>query len=207
VNALTTRQKEILDFMKDQVGNHGFPPTVSEIQKHFFFKSPNAAEQHLKALVRKGWIKRHPHKSRGIKIIEIFKGKDTRKGTIAVPLVGRISAGFPLLAEENIERTIAVDKCLLSQCEGLFALEVDGDSMIKAGIHRGDILIVHQQPMVENGDIVIALLGDEATVKRFSKRGETVTLLPENDSMTPVKVLRKEDFRILGKVVVTLRRL
>jgi repressor LexA len=204
---LTNRQKEILDFMTHQIESHGFPPTISEIQKHFSFRSPNAVGQHLKALARKGWIKRHSHKSRGIEITETPKGKETRNGTIGVPLVGRISAGLPLLAEDNIERTIVVDKSLLHQHGQFFALQVNGDSMIKAGIYHGDILIARQQSMVENGDIVIALLRDEATVKRFSKRGETVTLLPENESMVPIRVVQKEDFRVLGKVIATLRRL
>lgn len=205
--ALTNRQKQILDFMIHHVENHGFPPTISEIQNHFSFKSPNSVEQYLKALVRKGWIKRHPHKSRGIEIRESPKGKRTRNDTIGVPLVGRISAGLPLLAEENVERTIVVDKSLLRQHGRLFALQVNGNSMIKAGIYHGDILIARQQSMVENGDIIIALLGDEATVKRFSKKGETVTLLPENEFMSPIRVIQKEDFRILGKVIATLRTL
>jgi repressor LexA len=205
--ALTNRQKQILDFMTHHIQSHGFPPSISEIQKQFSFKSPNSVEQHLKALARKGWIKRHPHKSRGIEITETPKGKEARNGSIGVPLVGRISAGLPLLAEENIERTIVVDKSLLRQQGRLFALQVNGDSMIKAGIYHGDILIARQQSLVQNGDIVVALLGEEATVKRFLKKGEGVTLLPENESMLPIKVVQKEDFRILGKVVATLRTL
>jgi repressor LexA len=206
--SLTQRQKEILDFISSQISSLGFPPTISEIQKQFSFKSPNAVGQHLKALVKKGWIKRHPHKSRGIEIISINgKERNGQPNTISVPLVGRISAGSPLLAEENIETTIAVDKYLVQRYGRLFALKVHGESMIKAGIYHGDIVIAHQQSMAENGDIVIALLGDEATVKRFHHKNRSVILQPENDAMAPIKVAEREDFRILGKVVATLRRI
>jgi repressor LexA len=207
--SLTERQKEILSFITSQTENLGFPPTITEIQQHFSFRSPNAVEQHLKALAKKGWIKRHPHKSRGIEITSTLKDKekDIQLNTVPVSLVGRISAGAPLLAAENIETTIAVDKYLVQRYGRLFALRVHGDSMIKAGIHHGDIVIAHQQSIAEHGDIVIVLLGDEATVKRFFRKGETIILQPENDTMQPIKVLPKEDFRILGKVVATLRRL
>jgi len=204
---LTNRQRQILDFTANHLQTHGFPPTISEIQKHFSFRSPNAVEQHLRALARKGWINRHPHKSRGIEIRKTPEETGARHNTIAVPLVGRISAGLPLLARENIEAVITIDKFFLRQDGRLFALQVTGDSMIKAGICHGDILIAHQQPGAQNGDIVIALIGDEATVKRFSKKGKTIALIPENDSMRPIKISRKEDFRILGKAVAALRRL
>lgn len=205
--ALTSRQEQIFDFVTEHIEIHGFPPCISEIQNHFSFKSPNAVVQHLKALDRKGWIKRHPHKSRGIEITEAPKGTQTKNDTIDVPLVGRISAGLPLLAEENVERTIVLDKSLLRQHGKLFALQVNGNSMIKAGICHGDLLIARQQPTAEDGDIIIALLGDEATVKRFSKKGEMITLLPENDSMLPIKIFEREDFLILGKAVAALRNL
>lgn len=206
---LTERQKEILNFISGQIESLGFPPTITEIQRHFSFKSPNAVGQHLKALVKKGWIKRYPHKSRGMEITSTLKDKerDVPPSTVAVPLVGRISAGSPLLAEENIETTIAVDKYLVHRYGRLFALKVHGDSMINAGIYDGDIVIAHQQSMAENGDIVIALLGDEATVKRFFRKSGMIILQPENDIMRPIKVLQMEDFRILGKVVATLHRI
>lgn len=207
--SLTERQKDILDFIASHIESLGFPPTISEIQKQFSFKSPNAAGQHLKALVKKGWIKRHPHKSRGIEVTNTSKSKrkNGQPDAVAVPLVGRISAGSPLLAEENIEATIAVDKSLVHRYGRLFALTVYGDSMIKAGIYHGDIVIAHQQSMAENGDIVIALLGDEATVKRFYHRNKSVVLQAENETMPPIKVTGEEDFRILGKVVATLRKI
>ncbi len=205
--AVTSRQQQIFDFVTQHIERHGFPPCISEIQKHFYFKSPNSVVQHLKALDRKGWIKRHPHKSRGIEITEAPKGKEASSDTIGVPLVGRISAGLPLLAEENVERTIVVDKSLLRQHGKLFALQVNGNSMIKAGICHGDILIARQQPTAEDGDIIIALLGDEATVKRFSKKGKMIMLLPENDSMLPIRIFERENFLILGKAVATLHSL
>ena len=206
---LTERQKEILNFISRQIESLGFPPTITEIQRHFSFKSPNAVWQHLKALVKKGWNKRHPHKSRGIEVTSAIKGKEKngQPNTVAVPLVGRISAGSPLLAEENIETTIAVDRYLVQRYGRLFALMVHGDSMIKAGIYHGDIVIAHQQSMAEDGDIVIALLGDEATVKRFCRKSRMILLQPENDTMQPIKVSKRSPFRVLGKVVATLRKI
>lgn len=207
--SLTERQRDVLDFIASQLESLGFPPTISEIQQQFSFKSPNAVGQHLEALVKKGWIKRHPHKSRGIEVIDTLKGKEKngQSNTVAVPLVGRISAGSPVLAQENFQTIITVDKSLVHRSDRLFALTVHGDSMIKAGIYQGDIVIAHQQSTAENGDIVIALLGDEATVKRFYHKNKSILLQPENDGMSSIKVAEREDFRILGKVVAALRKI
>jgi len=206
---LTKRQEEILGFIKTHVQKSGFPPTISEIQEEFSFKSPNAVQEHLKALIRKGQIRRNPNKWRGLELVGFTKNRDdaTQSSSVSVPLVGRVAAGSPVLAEENIEGTVSVDPSLVPRAKRLFALHVRGDSMNKAGIYNGDIVIAQQQPVAENGEIIIALLGDEVTVKRFYRRNAKIILQPENDTMHPIEVTRREDFRILGKLVATMRRL
>lgn len=205
---LTKRQEEILEFIKTYIEKSGFPPTISEIQKEFSFKSPNAVQEHVKALVRKGHIRRNPNKWRGLEVVNELKSENggMQPSTVTVPLIGRVAAGSPILAEENIEGMISVDRSLVHRATKLFALRVHGDSMIKAGIYNGDIVIAQQQPVAENGDIIIALLGDEATVKRFYRKNKVILLRPENDTMQPIKI-NGQDFRILGKVVATLRRM
>jgi len=205
---LTKRQEEVLEFIKDCIHRFRVSPTILEIQKKFFFKSPNAVQQHLKALERKGWIRRNRKQWRGLEVIGITPSRDEgiRPLTISVPLIGRVVAGSPILAEENIEGLISVDRSLVHRTTALFALHVRGDSMIKAGIYNDDIMIVQQQSNAENNDIVIALIGEEATVKRFFRKKNLVLLKPENDTMPPIKVTAEADFRILGKVVATFRK-
>jgi repressor LexA len=127
--------------------------------------------------------------------------------TVSVPLIGRVTAGLPVLAEENFEGTISVDRSLVGRATRLFALHVRGDSMIKAGIYDGDIAIAQQQSVADHGDIVIALLDDEATVKRFYRKNKVIILQPENNTMQPIRVSEGSDFKILGKVIATLHRL
>ncbi len=206
---LTKRQEEILEFIKTHVEKSGFPPTILEIQKEFSFKSPNAVQDHIRAIERKGLIRRSPNKWRGLELVGTAKTKNeaAQLSTIAVPLIGRVAAGSPILAEENIEGIISVDRSLVHRATKLFALHIHGDSMIKAGIYDRDIVVAQQQSVAENGDIIIALLGNEATVKRFYRKKNIVFLKPENDTMRPIKVNKREDFRILGKVVSTLRKI
>lgn len=206
---LTKRQEEILAFIKTHIGKSGFPPTILEIQKEFSFKSPNAVQEHIKALARKGCVRRNPNKWRGLEVIGVAKSKNetAQPSTVTVPLIGRVAAGLPILAEENVEGMISIDRSLVHRATKLFALHVHGDSMINAGIYGGDIVVAQQQSIAENGDIVIALLGDEATVKRFYRKKNIVFLKPENDTMRSTKVTEREDFGILGKVVATLRKL
>ena len=129
------------------------------------------------------------------------------QSTVSVPLIGRVTAGLPVLAEENFEGTISVDRSLVGRATRLFALHVRGNSMIKAGIYDGDIAIAQQQLAANHGDIVIALLGDEATVKRFCRKNNVITLQPENDEMQPIRVSEGSDFKILGKVIATIHRI
>jgi repressor LexA len=206
---LTKRQAEILSFIKTHIQYSGFPPTISEIQGQFSFKSPNAVQEHLKALVRKGQIRRNPNQWRGLELMVSHKSSSetVQYSTVSVPLIGRVTAGQPVLAEENFEGTISVDRSMVGRATRLFALHVRGDSMIKAGIYDGDIAIAQQQSVADQGDIVIALLGDEATVKRFYRKRKVIILQPENDSMEPLRVNEGSDFRILGKVIATLHRI
>jgi repressor LexA len=208
-SVLTKRQAEILSFIKTHIQYSGFPPTISEIQGQFSFKSPNAVQEHLKALVRKGQIRRTPNQWRGLELIISNKSMDeaVQYSTVSVPLIGRVTAGLLVLAEENFEGTISVDRSLVGRTTKLFALHVKGDSMIKAGIYDGDIAIAQEQSVADNGDIVIALLGDEATVKRFYRKKKLIILQPENDVMQPLRVSEGSDFKILGKVIATLHRI
>jgi len=143
--------------------------------------------------------------------LELIVSNKSRDGpahysTVSVPLIGRVTAGLPVLAEENFEGAISVDRSLIGRATRLFALQVRGDSMIRAGIYDGDIAIAQQQSVADHGDIIIALLGDEATVKRFYHKNKVIILQPENDTMQPIRVSEGGDFKILGKVIATLHR-
>lgn len=186
----------------------GFSPTISEIQEQFSFKSPNAVQEHLKALERKGQIRRNPNHWRGLELVTFDNRMDGAvQSTVSIPLLGRITAGIPILAEENFDGTVSVDRSFVGRATKLFALHVHGNSMIKAGIYHGDIAIAKQQFTANHGDIVIALLGNEATVKRFHRKSSAITLQPENDEMQPLKISERSDFKIIGKVIATLHRI
>lgn len=208
-SGLTKRQAEILNFIKTHIQYSGFPPTISEIQEQFSFKSPNAVQDHLKALVRKGQIRRNPNQWRGLELVISNKSRDesAHSSTVSVPLIGRVAAGQPVLAEENFEGNISVDRSLVGRSTRLFALHVRGDSMIKAGVYDGDIAIAQQQSAADHGDIIIALMGDEATVKRLYRKKRLTLLKPENDAMQPIKIGVESDFKVLGKVIATLHRI
>ena len=205
---LTKRQHKIFDFILSSIDRFGYPPSIPEIQKEFSFKSPNAVSDHLEALKRKGYISRRARKSRGIGIKVHTTAKENSNGNVAeIPVVGRVAAGSPILAQENIEGSIFVDKIISKNSGGMFALRVIGTSMINAGILNGDFVLVHQQPTAEQGDIVVALIEDEATVKRFYKDKNKIKLKPENDTMEPIFIDPKEkDVTILGKVQGVIRK-
>lgn len=210
---LTKRQRKIFEFILSNIEKFGYPPSIPEVQKKFSFKSPNAVKDHFEALVRKGYISRRPHKSRGIKILNHVHPKRNNNAngngnTIEVPIVGRVSAGSPIFAQENIEGTIFVDKFIAPNAKDIFALRVKGDSMIKAGIFDGDFVLVRQQPVAEQGEAVIALIEDEATVKRFYKEKGMIRLQPENDPMEPLIIDPKEDrISIIGTVKGVIRKI
>lgn len=209
---LTKRQQQIFDFILSNIDEFGYPPTIPEIQQKFSFKSPNAVQDHLEALERKGYIARRPHKSRGL---EILNGKISKDNTIntnnsitEIPIVGNVSAGMPILAQENIEGSIFVDKIISRNNRGMFALRIKGTSMVNAGILDGDFVLVHQQPTAEQGEIVVVLIEDEVTVKRFYKEKNRIRLQPENDALDPIIVKpREKNVRIIGKIKGVMRKI
>ena len=206
---LTERQGEILKFIILNKEKFGYPPSIPEIQRKFSFKSPNAVQDHLEALERKGYISRHAHKARGIEVLVYTASNENNKSNaLQIPLVGEISAGRPILAQENIEGTMVIDRSIVKNSNGIFALRVKGDSMINAGILNGDYVIASQQSDAEQGDIVVALIEDEATIKRFYKEENRIRLQPENDMMEPIIIKSNENkVRIIGKIKGVIRKI
>jgi repressor LexA len=197
---LTSRQRQILDFIRDHLEANGMPPTRAEIAQALGFKSANAAEEHLRALQRKGAIDLLPGASRGIQL------KDTLRDQLGLPLIGRVAAGRPILAEENIEARFQVDPKLFSPPPH-YLLKVQGMSMKGIGILDGDLVAVHRTPEVRNRQVVVARLDNEVTVKRYRQEGSVVWLLPENPDFEPIRVdLKEQSLLIEGVVVGVLRR-
>lgn len=201
---LTDRQRQVLDFIRAEIHRRGFPPSVREIGEAVGLSSSSTVHSHLAALESKGLIRRDPSKPRALEVLDY---RDTDRaidyGQVrAVPLVGQVAAGAPILAAENIEATMPLPAELAD--EEAFILKVRGDSMIDAGIFDGDFVVVRQQSHATNGDIVVAMLEDEATVKRFFKEADRVRLQPENPRLEPIYA---RDVTILGKVVALFRRL
>lgn len=203
---LTARQQEILDFIREQIEEEGIPPTYREIGERFQIRSTNGVHATLEALRRKGYLEREPSISRGLRIKSPTSKKSASR-LKSVPLVGRVAAGAPILAEENIEDYIAVDETFFGG-EGYFALRVQGDSMKNAGIFNGDVVVARQQASAQRGDIVVAIIGDEATVKYYFPEENRVRLQPANDAYRPIVVRPgEEDFRIAGKVTGLIRKM
>ena len=194
----TKRQQEVLEFIKAHLIEKCFPPTVREIAAHFGFASPLSAQLHINALIKKGFLKKTPFKQRSLEIIGLKPAEDTK-----IPLLGRVRAGAPILATEDIENYINIDKKLFRTEDG-FALRVTGDSMIEAGILEGDIALIAPEKEPRNRDIVVALIEDEATIKRFFLKKNIVTLMPENKEMGPM-TFKAKDVTIIGKVIGIMR--
>jgi len=195
---LTARQQEVLDLIKNAIVTTGFPPTRAEIAEQLGFRSPNAAEEHLKALARKGAIEMMPGASRGIRIIE--------EQQLGLPIIGRVAAGEPILAQEHVE-----DHCEIPanwfKPNADFLLEVHGESMINVGIMDGDLIAVHKTEVARNGQIVVARVEEDVTVKRYQKNRNKVTLFAENDDFDPIEVnLKETNFSIEGLYVGVIRR-
>ncbi|MGQ0621150.1 MAG: transcriptional repressor LexA [Panacagrimonas sp.] len=225
---LTSRQTEILDFIRARIVGHGAPPTRAEIVSQFGFASPTAADDHLRALARKGAIELVPGAARGIRLREAAASvaglrrhaawepagaggaSETRvaalgHGDAGLPLIGRVAAGSPLLAVENLERHVPVEAALFKP-RADYLLRVQGESMREAGIRDGDLLAVHRTETARNGQIVVARLDDEVTVKRFERRGDIVHLRPENAEFEPIRVdLSRQVLAIEGLAVGLLR--
>lgn len=197
---ISAKQQEILEYIKETILKKGYPPAVREICEAVHLKSTSSVHSHLETLEENGYIRRDPTKPRTIEILDDCFNL-TRREVVNVPLVGAVAAGQPILAQENIENYFPVPSELLPNQEA-FMLKVKGDSMINAGIFDGDQIIVAQQETAENGDIVVALLDDSATVKRFFKETDCIRLQPENDAMDPIFAT---DVQVLGKVVGLIR--
>lgn len=204
---LTTRQQSIYDFIAQTIRTRGAPPTIREIMEVFQINSTNGVRTTLAALEKKGYILRHARLSRGIELADFAEQTPLSADIREVPLIGRVAAGLPILATQNVESMLQVDKTLLPASGELFALRVHGESMKNAGILDGDIVLARHQEQAERGDIVVALLDEEATVKRYHPSPEGVRLLAENEAFAPIVVSPEAvNFRIAGKVVGLMRR-
>ncbi len=199
MDQLTPRQKQILDMIQDFIAEFGMPPTRAEIARELGFKSANAAEDHLRALQRKGVLELKPGASRGIQL------KDSLRDQLGLPLVGRVAAGSPILAEEHIESRYRLDPAFFNP-KPHYLLRVYGMSMKNAGILDGDLVAVHRTPEVRSRQIVVARIGDEVTVKRYRQDGRVVWLLPENEEFEPIQVNLSEQAMVIEGVVVGVIR-
>jgi repressor LexA len=197
---LSHRQTDILEFIKRVIRQKGYPPSVREIGDAVGLMSSSTVHGHLQTLEEKGYIRRDPTKPRAIEILDSSSDINEKK-TVSVPIIGRVTAGLPILAQENIEDTFPIPVDLVNS-DSVFMLRVKGESMIEAGIMDGDLILVRQQNLARNGEIVVALIGDEATVKRFFKEKTLVRLQPENSMMEPIY---SQDVSVLGKVIGVFR--
>jgi len=208
---LTARQRDILGFIRDWVETHGYPPSVREIGEAVGLVSPSSVAYQLKELERKGFLRRDPNRPRAVDVRPPVDAVDddeearraARPAPAYVPVLGRIAAGGPILAEQDVEDVFPLPRELVGEGT-LFLLQVKGDSMVEAAICDGDWVVVRQQPTANNGEIVAALLGDEATVKTYRRRDKHVLLMPENPAFDPIP---GDDATILGRVVAVLRRI
>jgi repressor LexA len=233
-DALTQRQREILDFISSSIVERGFPPTLREIGEHFQIRSTNGVNDHLKALEKKGHLRREDLKSRAMRPVlpdgsgelvpfDPWSRAQARDGAnrrgalqpigdgdlVEVPIVGKVAAGQPILAVENVSDTVKIDRVLLGGQREVFGLRIVGESMIDDGIFDGDYVFVKKTPSARSGDIVVALIEGEATVKRYFPEGDKIRFQPANQNMTPI-IVRKADFKhvdILGIVVGVYRKL
>ncbi|HVR02579.1 MAG TPA: transcriptional repressor LexA [Polyangia bacterium] len=223
---LTDRQQAILDFITQSIEERGYPPTLREIGEHFGIRSTNGVNDHLRALEKKGHLQREDLKSRALRPTSgpssasasaaraLGAGRDPRLADVVeIPIVGRVAAGLPLLAVENVQDTVHVDKFFIGQTREVFALRVKGESMIEDGIFDGDYIFVKKQLQASRGDIVVAMIsgpsGDEATVKRYYPEGDSIRFQPANAAMQPI-IVRKKDFKsvnLIGVVVGVYRKM
>jgi repressor LexA len=227
MQGLTDRQQQVLHYIRQSIHERGYPPTLREIGAHMGIRSTNGVNDHLRALERKGYLTREDMKSRALRPRDVDEGGGDGSGhgrtgvvnaspanddgaeVIEVPVVGRIAAGLPVLAEEHIMDTVRIDRSLLRGGREVFGLRVTGDSMIEAGIFAGDYIFVRKQLTAQRGEIVVALIGDEATVKYYYPEKDYVRFQPANSKMAPILV-RAADFRpamLLGVVVGVFRKL
>ena len=205
---MTARQEEIYEYIKKYSKENHMPPTVREIGNHFDISSTNGVRSILAALIKKGYINRSPRLSRGIEIVntkEDSAAKEAPSNTIEIPIVGRVAAGTPILAVQNLEGTVTIDRDFLACRSDVFALRVKGDSMINAGIFDGDLIFARQQKTADLGEIVVAQIDNEATVKYYHPSSDHVELRPANPKYKPIIVNDKKDFSIAGRVIGVMR--
>jgi len=202
---LTKRQSAILDYIKSEILKRGYPPSVREIGEAVGLSSPSTVHAHLNALETKGYIRRDPQKPRALEVLDNSSQPTfvQQHEMVDVPLLGKISAGLPAFAEENIEEYFPLPLDYVNSNKPLFMLRVHGESMIEAGISHGDLLIVESAKTARSGEMVVALIDDEATVKTFYHEGNRIRLQPENSSMTPIFV---DHCEIIGKPIGLFRR-
>ena len=206
---LTSRQEEILEYIKKYSKENRMPPTVLEIGNHFEISSTNGVRSILAALIKKGYINRSPRLSRGIEVIDSDKNGNAAEApsnTIEIPIVGRVAAGTPILAVQNLEGTVTIDRDFLACRSDVFALRVKGDSMINAGIFDGDLIFARQQKTAERGEIIVAQIDNEATVKYYHPLADHVELRPANPRYRPIIVKNDKDFTIAGKLIGVMRK-
>jgi repressor LexA len=216
MQGLTKRQAQTLDFIRQSIEDRGYPPTLREIGEFMGIRSTNGVNDHLRALERKGYLRREDMKSRALRLVkdnpEAPSSASRVNGDedlIDVPVLGRVAAGLPLLAEENVVDTVRIDRMMIRGGREVFGLKVTGDSMIEAGILNGDYIFVRKQSSADRGDIVVALIGDEATVKHYYPERDYVRFQPANSQMAPILV-RASDFKqtmLLGVVIGVFRKL
>lgn len=211
MQGLTKRQAQTLDFIRQSIEERGYPPTLREIGESMGIRSTNGVNDHLRALERKGYLSREDMKSRALRLVsrEPEATATSDDSLLDVQVLGRVAAGLPLMAEENVIDTVRIDRMLVRGGRDVFGLRVQGDSMINAGILNGDYIFVRKQATAEPGEVVVALIGDEATVKYYHPEKDYVRFQPANDHMAPILV-RASDFRptmLLGIVVGVYRRM
>lgn len=205
MNKLSPRQQAILDYIEKNVQEKGYPPSVREIGKAVGLASSSTVHGHLSRLEKKGYIRRDPTKPRAIELLKQKDGTKIKADSVMVPLVGKVTAGEPITAIENIEDYYPLPRKLVGDDQSAFLLSIQGDSMINAGILDGDYVVVRKQNTANNGDIVVAMTPEgEATVKRFYKENDHIRLQPENDQLEPIYL---SDVTILGKVVSLIREI
>jgi repressor LexA len=200
---LTDRQRVILDFISESIKKRGYPPTLREIGSHFGIRSTNGVNDHLRALEKKGYLHREDLKSRALR--PVF----SEDNLVEVPVLGRVAAGQPMLAVHNYEDTVKIDRFFIGQSREVFALRVKGQSMIEDGIFDGDYVFIRKQLKASPGEVVVAMIEDEATVKRYYPEGDTIRFQPANAAMAPI-IVHKRDFRsvdLLGVVIGVYRKL
>jgi repressor LexA len=213
MQGLTDRQHQVLEYIRSSIADRGYPPTLREIGAHMGIRSTNGVNDHLRALERKGYLTREDMKSRALRPCDANRLPDSvpandDEGMVEVQVLGRVAAGLPLLAEENVLDTVRIDRTLVRGGKEVFGLRVAGDSMVEAGILSGDYIFVRKQLVAQRGDIVVALIGDEATVKYYYPEKDYIRFQPANAQMAPILV-RSSDFKptmLLGVVVGVYRR-